>query len=588
MRPCMIPIQVAKMVPAIRDQREHLEVTVRRATVLLFVLAGGLFVSLRSATGAEGRWETSARGEHGVAVSVSPEATEVGIEVLRAGGNAVDAAVAMAFALAVTFPAAGNIGGGGFMMVYDPMSAQVYTVEYRETAPARATYETLSGVTARSRGHKTVGVPGTVAGLELAHRRFGQLPWKRLVEPAIRLAREGITVREALADSLNGILRHPAVTDEMRRVYGNGGRPWRPGDRLVQPDLARTLELIAEHGADAFYRGPIARMIVREMELGGGILDLEDLQNYRAYLRPPVRVSYRGYEVFGPPPPSSGGVVLGEMLNVLSHFDLQKWQRWSPQTIHVMVETMKRAYLDRARYLGDPDYVEVPVRRLLSQEHAARLARSISLARATPAVELGRDILSDNEGQHTTHFAVADHSGFAVSNTYTLQDSYGSLVVVRGGGFLLNNEMTDFNWTPGRTDTEGNIGTPPNALQPGKRMLSSQTPVIVLKNRRPYLLTGSPGGRTIINTSLQVTLNVLTFKMSLRAAVDAPRVHHQWMPDVLVYEQAPELESIRGELEELGHRLRPVRRIGDAHSLLIDGGFVGEADRRIEGAAAAY
>lgn len=524
-------------------------------------------------------------------MSVSPEATQIGLDILRAGGNAVDAAVAMAFALAVTFPAAGNIGGGGFMMIYDPQSAQVYTVEYRETAPAAATYETLRGVTATSRGHKTVGVPGTVRGLELAHRRFGRLPWADLVRPAVRLAEEGIVVRAPLARSLNAILRHPDVSAEMRRVYGNNGRPWKPGDRLVQPDLAKTLEIIAREGADAFYEGPIAELIVREMKRGGGVLTAQDLARYRAHLRPPIRAVYRGFEIYGPPPPSSGGVVLAEMLHMLDGFDLDRRSRWSAETLHLLAEVMKRAYLDRARYLGDPDFVRIPLQRLLSRDYARSLAQSIRFDRATPAEELGKEILTNREGQHTTHFVVADSTGFAVSNTYTLQDSYGSLVVVRGGGFLLNNEMTDFNWTPGRTDASGNIGTPPNVLEPNKRMLSSQTPVIVLRDRKPYLLTGSPGGRTIINTSLQVTINVLAFQMSLREAVDAPRIHHQWMPDVIVYEGAERIEVVRPALERLGHQLRRVGRIGDAHSVLVDSvhrRFVGEADGRIEGAAAAF
>ncbi len=560
-----------------------------RVAVLLTTWAVVLWGGPGLASGAERK--LSARGTRGVAVSVSPEATQIGLDILRAGGNAVDAAVAMAFALAVTFPAAGNIGGGGFMMIYDPQSAQVYTVEYRETAPAAATYETLRGVTATSRGHKTVGVPGTVRGLELAHRRFGRLPWADLVRPAVRLAEEGIVVRAPLARSLNAILRHPDVSAEMRRVYGNNGRPWKPGDRLVQPDLAKTLEIIAREGADAFYEGPIAELIVREMKRGGGVLTAQDLARYRAHLRPPIRAVYRGFEIYGPPPPSSGGVVLAEMLHMLDGFDLDRRSRWSAETLHLLAEVMKRAYLDRARYLGDPDFVRIPLQRLLSRDYARSLAQSIRFDRATPAEELGKEILTNREGQHTTHFVVADSTGFAVSNTYTLQDSYGSLVVVRGGGFLLNNEMTDFNWTPGRTDASGNIGTPPNVLEPNKRMLSSQTPVIVLRDRKPYLLTGSPGGRTIINTSLQVTINVLAFQMSLREAVDAPRIHHQWMPDVIVYEGAERIEVVRPALERLGHQLRRVGRIGDAHSVLVDSvhrRFVGEADGRIEGAAAAF
>ena len=558
--------------------------------VLLVTLTVGLVAA--AAQGAAAGEQTRARGKNGVVVSVSPEASAAGLEILRQGGNAVDAAIAVGFALAVTFPAAGNIGGGGFMMVYEPISAQVYTVEYRETAPRAATYERMKGFTARSRGHRSVGVPGTVRGFALAHQRFGSLPWKRLLEPAIRLADEGFTVREPLARSLNAVLARPDVSPEMKRVYARpDGKPWQDGDRLRLPDLARTLRILAKQGPNAFYTGPIADLILEEMARGGGLITAADLAAYRAHLRPPIRVSYRGYEVYGPPPPSSGGIVLGQMLKIVEPFELRTRGRWDPETLHIMVEAMRRAYLDRARYLGDADFVRVPVRRLLHPAYLKRLADSIDLNRATPSERLGADILTPDEPKHTTHFVVADRSGFAVSNTYTLQDSYGSLVVVRGGGFLLNNEMTDFNWTPGRTDAAGNIGTPANRLEPGKRMLSSQTPVIVLRNRRPYLLTGSPGGRTIINTSFQVTLNVLEFGMSLRQAVDAPRMHHQWMPDRIVYERSDHFEKARKQLEAMGHRLVPVPRIGDAHSALIDprsGQFVGEADRRIEGSALAF
>jgi gamma-glutamyltranspeptidase/glutathione hydrolase len=530
--------------------------------------------------------------KHAAVVSVCPYASEAGLQILKRGGNAVDAAVAVSFVLAVTYPAAGNIAGGGFMMVYEAASGQVYNVEYREAAPRRATYETLRGITATSRGHRSVAVPGTVRGLELAHRYFGSLPWAVLVEPAIRLAEEGFVVHEALAQSLNEVLGQVPPESHFRRVYGRAdGRAWKAGDRLVLPELAVSLRLLAQEGPDSLYRGRLAELLLDEMRRGDGLIDEEDLRHYRAQLRPPVRVVYRDYDVFGPALPSSGGIVLGEMLLALEPFDLRRQRRWSGDTLHLLVEVMKRAYADRARYLGDPDVQAIPWRQLLHPDHLARLRASIDRQCATAASQLGRDLLTAAEGNQTTHFNVVDAQGNAVAVTTTLQDSYGSWVVVRGGGFLLNNEMTDFNWTPGRTDSLGNIGTPPNNLAPGKRMLSSQTPVIVLRNGEPCLLTGSPGGRAIINVTLQVLLNVLEFEMTPAEAVAAPRVHHQWMPDQLRYEQERLPAELLRQLSDRGHVLRAVRALGDAHTIWIAPGrreIRAVPDFRVYGAAAGY
>ena len=531
--------------------------------------------------------------EKGVVVSVEANATDVGLAVLKRGGNAVDAAVATAFALAVTHPAAGNIGGGGFMMVKMARCPEPVCVEYREIAPAAATPETLSKLHDTSRGPLSVGVPGTVRGLALAHEQFGCRPWRELVEPAARLAEHGFAIDTHLARSLNGWLRAAKDYDEVQRVFRKpDGSAWQPGDRLVQPDLARTMRLIGECGPDAFYCGPIADQIVAEMRAGGGLITENDLAAYRANLRRPIHGTYRGHDIYAPPPPSSGGIALVEMLNILEHFDLAGQGRDSAATVHQITEAMRRAYFDRAMQVGDPAFNDVPIARLTSKAYARDFAAEISTAtRATPSEQLGKDVLAPVEGESTTHFSIVDSEGNAVANTYTLQDSYGSYVVVRGAGFLLNNEMTDFNLQPGITDRRGRIGTPPNVVAPHKRMLSSQTPTIVLRDGKVLLVTGTPGGRTIINTVLGVVTNVIDFKMPIREAVDAPRMHHQWMPDVLRIEPGRVSEETRRELEAIGHKIESIARQGDAHSVWIDPATDlrhGAADRRLSGKAAGY
>jgi gamma-glutamyltranspeptidase/glutathione hydrolase len=530
--------------------------------------------------------------EHGVVVTVEANASDVGLAVLKRGGNAVDAAVATAFALAVTHPQAGNIGGGGFMMVHLAKTGETECVEYREAAPGVSTPETFTKLTATSRGHLSVGVPGTVRGLALAHEKFGSRPWQELVAPAVRLAEDGFEIDAHLARSLNGWLRAAKDYDEVQRVFRKpDGAAWQPGDRLVQPDLARTLRLIAERGPDAFYTGPIADQIVAEMQAGGGIVTKDDLAAYRANVRRPIHGTYRGHDIYAPPPPSSGGIALVEMLNILEQFNLAGQGRDSAATVHQMTEAMRRAYFDRARHVGDPAFTAVPTERLTSKAYAKGLATAIVADRAARSDELGREVLTATEGESTTHFSIVDTGGNAVSNTYTLQDSYGSYVVVRGAGFLLNNEMTDFNLQPGITDRGGRIGTPPNVVAPHKRMLSSQTPTIVLRDGKVLLVTGTPGGRTIINTVLGVVTNVIDYKILIRDAVDAPRMHHQWMPDVLRVEPGRVSDETRRELEAMGHKIESMARQGDAHSILIDldtGLRHGAADRRLSGKAAGY
>jgi gamma-glutamyltranspeptidase/glutathione hydrolase len=557
------------------------------ALLCCLVYFGGFASAVRGSEGAE--------AAHGMVVSVSAPASEVGVAVLQNGGTAVDAAVATAFALAVTWPEAGNIGGGGYL-VFHPggTGGEPVVFDFRETAPAAATRDMFVKREGRT-AHRRVGVPGTVRGLALAHERFGKRPWKELVSPAVKLAHDGFALDGGAARSLNRVLRASRKEDypELHRVYGKpGGGSWQAGDILVQPDLARTLQRIADEGADGFYTGTTAELLVAEMKRGGGLIREQDLAQYRARERTPVHGTYRGYDVFSVPPSSSGGTCLIEMLNILENYNLRKQGRWSPATLHVMIEAMRRAYRDRAAYLGDPDFVKIPPR-LLDKAYAKELAKSIAPDKATPSADLAADIPLAPENDHTTHLSVVDKDRWAVSLTYTLEDSYGSKIVVRGGGFLLNDEMNDFNWQPGVTKRDGTIGTEPNQVAPGKRMLSSQTPTIVARDGKVVLVTGSPGGRTIINTVLCILVNVLDFNMDARAAVDAPRFHHQWFPDRVQGE--PRLASQHAQamdaLKKMGHTIKIGGRQGDAHTIVVDrktGSLYGAADRRLSGAAAGY
>jgi gamma-glutamyltranspeptidase/glutathione hydrolase len=523
-------------------------------------------------------------------VAVSPPGADVGRDVLLRGGNAVDAAVATAFAMAVTYPAAGNLGGGGFMVIHPGGKGEPVVIDYRETAPAAAS-RTMFTKKDSWYSHKAVGVPGTVAGLALAHRKYGKLPWKDLVLPAVKLAEGGFAIDGRLARSLNWVVGSHQVTWELRKVLGKGGglAEWQAGDRLVQRDLGKTLRSIAERGPDAFYKGQTAELIVAEMRAGGGLITKADLAGYTAKVRKPVHGTYRGHDVYGPPPPSSGGTCLVEMLNILENFDLKKHGRYSAATLHLLAEAMRRAYCDRARYLGDADFVKVPAH-LTSKDYARKLAKGIDPKKATRSEDLAPDVPLRGEGGSTTHFSVLDADGMAVSNTYTLERSYGSRIVVQGAGFLLNNEMIDFNWFPGRTTREGGIGTEANLIAPGKRMLSSQTPTVVARDGKVVLVTGSPGGRTIINTVLCVLVNVIDFGMDVQAAVDAPRLHHAWFPDELVFEGVTDHAAAVAALRALGHTVRGSWQ-GDAHTIWVNprtGAYVGAADKRINGKASGF
>jgi gamma-glutamyltranspeptidase/glutathione hydrolase len=528
-------------------------------------------------------------------VSQSDIASRVGVEVLKEGGTAVDAAVATAFALAVTHPTAGNIGGGGFL-VYRPVKGDPVAYDFREVGPTGSHPEMWleDGEYSFQRhhmSHLSVGVPGTVAGLYLAWQEAGSLPWKRLVAPAVALARDGIVVSHGLADSIARALprlrRYPASV----AVFTRDGEPYRAGDLWRQPDLAASLERIAEQGPDGFYKGRTAELIVAEMQRGGGLITLEDLAGYRAAKREPIRGTYRGYGILSMPPPSSGGTTLVEMLNILEGYDVGALGFGTTATLHRMVESMRRAYADRARFLGDPDFnPDLPVDRLVSKAYADELRASIDVGKAS--VSVPGQFEWPVESLETTHFSVVDKDRNAVSLTYTLEWGYGSGIVVPGGGFLLNNEMGDFNAGPGLTNDQGLIGTPANLAEPGKRMLSSMTPTIVTRDDELFMVTGTPGGRTIINTVLQTILNVVDHGMSAQAAVDAGRIHHQWLPDKVFYEaHGFSLDSLRG-LETLGHTIEQIDRLGAAEVIVVnpeDGVLEGGVDLRVpDGGAAGY
>jgi gamma-glutamyltranspeptidase/glutathione hydrolase len=558
--------------------------------VCLLIVTPACLCLILTGGGSEAANSKAVEAEHGMVVCVSPPAADIGRDILKKGGNAVDAAVAVAFAQAVTYPAAGNIGGGGFMTIFPGGKADPVVIEYRETAPAAAS-KTMYRKNETWYSHRAVGVPGSVRGLALAHKRFGKLPWKDVVEPAVKLAKEGFVIDSSLAGSLNWIVGSSSDFPELQRVFGkkNGSADWCEGDRLIQKDLGASLALIAADGPDAFYKGKIAEQLAAEMKSGRGLITKDDLVAYKAHARVPIHGSYRGYDIYGPPPPSSGGICLVEMLNILENFDLRKQGRWSPETLHLMIESMRRAYCDRARYLGDPDFTKIPPK-LTTKEYARTLARAIDKTKATRSEDLAKDIPLAKEGDSTTHFSVIDKNGMAVANTTTLERSYGSRVVVKGAGFLLNNEMIDFNWRPGVTTRDGGIGTDANLIAPGKRMLSSQTPTIVAKNGKVVLITGSPGSRTIINTVLCIVINVIDFDMDVRTAVDAPRLHHQWFPDDARFEGTWDYPDAVCKLKAMGHSVGGTRQ-GDAHSIWVDprtGHYFGAEDHRIDGKAAGY
>ena len=530
---------------------------------------------------------------NGMVVAQEQRAARIGIEILDRGGNAVDAAVAVGFALAVTYPRAGNIGGGGFMVIHLGKTGEDAAIDYRETAPAAATEKMFLDANGEADPKKSrdsalsVGVPGTVAGLALAHEKYGsgKLTLAELIEPAITLARNGVEIVDDVADTLPLAQPRIARWQSSAPVFLNSdGTVLMPGQDLLQPDLAITFRAIASDGPKGFYEGPVAEKIVAAVRKAGGIMTTDDMKNYRAILREPVRGTYRGYDIVSMPPPSSGGVHLIEMLNILEGYDLAKLSR--EESLYIVAEAMKRAYADRATFMGDPDAVKMPVAGLTSKKYAAALRAQIG-QRATPSTEIRSGNPADFEGQNTTHFSVIDRDGNAVANTYTLNFSYGLGLVAEGTGVLLNNELDDFTSKPGTANAYGLVGYNANLPGPNRRPLSSMTPTIMMKDGKPFLITGSPGGSRIISTVLQIIVNVIDFNLAIDQAVSAPRVHHQWQPDELYVEPGISPEILEG-LVKRGFKVVPTPPQTSANSIEITAdGYVGAADRRTRGSLAA-
>jgi gamma-glutamyltranspeptidase / glutathione hydrolase len=535
-------------------------------TIVVSVVAVGVLVA----------GSAPVRARKGLVLSEDRVASAIGADVLRDGGTAVDAAVATAFALAVTFPSAGNIGGGGFL-VYRAASGESIAYDFREAAPPGSSPEMFLkdgkyDFTLHHLSHLAVGVPGTVAGLHLAWSDHGKLPWKRLIDPAVKLARDGFPVSMELARSLKSVgIPH----------FSHAGVPYEAGETLKQPDLARTLQRIASRGRQGFYEGETAALIEREMIGHGGLITRDALRAYEAKKRAPVRGTYRGYEVTSVPPPSSGGTALVEMLNILEGYDLKAAGSGSARNVHLIAETMRRTFADRAQHLGDPDFnAAMPIERLVSKEHALAMRRTIDPARASTSSPTSFSWPA--EGVETTHVSVVDERRNAVALTYTLESSYGSRIVVPGAGFLLNNELGDFNPAAGLTTADGLIGTTPNLAAPHKRPLSSMTPTILSKDGKVFMVTGTPGGRTIINTVLLTVLNVVDFGMNAQEAVDAGRFHHQWLPDRIVHERHALSPDTIAALTAKGHQLTEGGNQGSAEVIVAgrDGILEGGVDRR--------
>jgi gamma-glutamyltranspeptidase/glutathione hydrolase len=530
---------------------------------------------------------------HGMVVAQEKISAKVGADVMAHGGNAIDAAVASGFAMAVTYPRAGNIGGGGFMVIHTAAGEDI-TIDYRETAPAKATRDMFLGNDgkpdiAKSRDSALgIGVPGTVAGLALALEKYGsgKFTWSDLLQPAIALARDGFVVADDIAATLPDLQRRTARWPSSVKIFSRSdGTALQPGDTLTQSDLAATLTAIAAQGPRGFYEGPVAQKLVDGINKAGGIFAIEDLKAYQPVIRQPVRGSYRGYDIVSMPLPSSGGTVLLETLNILEGFPVATLRQGSAPSLHLLIEAMKRAYADRARYLGDPAFVNAPIAILTSKDYAAKQRASIDLDKATPWTD-ALSAVPPREGQNTTHYSVVDAAGNVVSNTYTLNFPYGVGLVADGTGVLMNNELDDFTAAPGASNAFGLVGFEANLPGPGKRPLSSMSPTIVLKDGKPVLVTGSPGGSRIISTVLQVIVNVIDYRMNIMSAVAAPRLHHQWLPDEVRIERGFSEETLNA-LRAMGHKVVEPMGQTSANSILVTpDGLLGAPDPRTRGAEA--
>lgn len=534
-------------------------------------------------------------GSNGVVTSRSQLASDVGVEILKQGGNAIDAAVATAFALAVTYPSAGNIGGGGFMVIRLE-DGSVVTQDHREKAPGTAFPDMFlddAGNVDRRKSlysAQAAGVPGSVAGLLDALERYGSMSRQQVIAPAIKLAAEGFALTEDLAEDFGRVLNSMRTHPASMAVFSNNGQPWQAGDTWIQADLAATLTRISDHGRDGFYKGETADLLVAEMQRLDGMISHADLEAYNAEWREPIKGSYRGYDIWSMPPPSSGGALVVQMLNMLEAHDIKSLGWGSAQTVHLMVEAQRRAYADRAEHMGDPDYYPVPLAMLTDKDYARQRFLDFNPEQASRSEDIGAGSWPA-ESPETTHFSVMDKNGVSVAVTTTLNLGYGNRIVVPGAGFLLNNEMDDFSAKPNEPNAYGLLGDEANKIEPGKRMLSSMTPTIVTRNGEPVLVTGSPGGSTIINTVFQVILNVLDHDMNIEDAVASPRIHHQWQPNMIRIEPGSLQDGAQERLEAMGHvDLAPMGYgLGDANSiLLIDGVMHASSDPRSDGGATAF
>jgi gamma-glutamyltranspeptidase / glutathione hydrolase len=557
-------------------------------------------------TTADAAWREPVRARHGMVASAERIASQIGVDVMKRGGNAVDAAVAVAFALAVVYPVAGNLGGGGFMMIRRS-DGTATAIDYRETAPAAATRdmfvgpdgELIKGEGSSLLGYRASGVPGTVAGMAFALKKYGsgKLTWSELIEPARRLAVNGFVVTHRTEKGLEKYQTILSPFADSRRVFLREGKLYREGEILRQPELAATLGRLQKKGPREFYEGKTAQLIAEDMQRNGGLITRQDLRDYVPKERVPLRGSYRGYGIISMPPPSSGGAVLIEMLNILEGFDLSKLHPFSSEYYHLLVEAMRRAYADRAEYMGDPDFSSIPIDGLIEKAYAERQRSTINPERASLSSEIGAGKPTGYEPEQTTHFTIVDAAGNAVSNTYTLNRWFGSGVLAKGTGVLLNNEMDDFASKPGQPNSYGAIQSEQNAIAPRKRPLSSMTPTFVLRpDGSLYFAIGTPGGSKIINTVLQIISNVIDHGMNLQEAIDSPRIHHQWLPDEILDERLGLSADTRRALEARGHKVEtmpnyPGWRMSDAQGIMIEektGMRLGASDAREDGAAVGY
>jgi gamma-glutamyltranspeptidase/glutathione hydrolase len=532
------------------------------------------------------------RAKHGMVVTVEPHATEVGVKVLQAGGNAVDAAVAVGFALAVTHPGAGNLGGGGFMLLRMADGRTAF-IDFRERAPLAAfrdMYVDANGKATRDsmNGYRASGVPGTVRGMEYAWQKFGSKKWEELVGPAAELASKGYALTDAEATSMQGAARGLAPYPDSNRIFLRDGKYYEMGDTFVQADLGRVLERISRVGAKDFYEGETATLLAKDQKEHGGLITLEDLKQYKAIERKPLTGQYRGYDILTAPPPSSGGIGILQMLGVLEGTDFVKAGAGSATAVHFMTEAMRHFFADRSQNLGDPDFVKVPLAAMLEPKYLLKIRGAIEPEKATPSSQVKGTIFNGHESEQTTHYTIADDKGNVVAVTYTLNDQFGNKITASGLGFLLNNEMGDFASQPGIADGSGRILGEADAIAPRKTPLSSMTPTIVMKDGKPFLALGSPGSQTIINTVLETMVNVIDWKMNVQEAVNWPRFHHAWMPDVLQMEPGYSPDTI-ALLKKWGYDVRTGVRQGDCDAILFSPGWLeGAADPRTGGLAEGY